>query len=166
MMKYSRTETLNLSNQIKQDLCLEYLNKLISDEGCSSPIPVFVNNELVINMDCVEADLANASGRLRNKSMDSAFVILDNAGTNLEILLVEFRFNYANLKNLNRNEMLGKVLGSTSALLPISNIHGNYIFVFETNLKNQAISRLNRMNPQIPTHYIAMDISDLKSIYF
>lgn len=165
-MKYSRTETLRLSNLINQNLCLEYLNELISDEGCSSPHPIFVNNEIVLNMDCVEADLANAGGRLRDKSMDSAFVIIDNTGTISEILLVEFRFNYVNLKNLNRNELLGKVSGSTSALNPLSNIHNQYVFVFKSSLKNQAISRLNRMNPRIPTHYIAMDINDLRSNYF
>lgn len=165
-MKYSRTETLNLSDQIEQDLCLEYLNKLISDEGCSSPLPVFVNNEIVLNMDCVEADLANSNGRLKDKSMDSVFVIIDNNGANAEILLVEFRFNYQSFRNLKRDKMLGKVSGSISALFPISNIHGKYIFVFESSLKNQAISRLNRMNPRIPTDYIAMDINDLKSIYF
>lgn len=165
-MKYSKTETLKLSAQINKDRCLEYLNDLILKEGCSETMPVFVNNEIILDMDCVELQLAMANSRNQNKSMDSAFVIADNVGTKKEILLVEFRFNYTNMKNLDRNELEGKVAGSINSLNPITNIHNQYFFIFNSSLKNQAISRLNRMLPRIPNNYIATDIADLKLKFF
>jgi hypothetical protein len=165
-MKYSETETRNLSAQINKDMCLEDLNDLIVKEGCSETLPVFVNNEIVLDMDCVELKLAKAESRKQNKSMDSAFVIADNSGTKKDILLVEFRFNYTNMKNLDRNELEGKVSGSLNSLKSITNIHTQHYFIFDSSLKNQALSRLNRMNPRIPTYYIATDISEFKSMFF
>ena len=150
MMKYSKIETLELSAQINKDRCLDYLNDLILKEGCSETMPVFVNNEIVLDMDCVELQLATANVRNQNKSMDSAFIIADNAGGIIEILLVEFRFNYTNLKNLKRDDLEGKVSGSIACLIPFTNIHSNYFFIFVSSLKNQAINRLNRMLPRIP----------------
>jgi hypothetical protein len=165
-MKYSETETLKLSAQINKDQCLLGLNVLISKEGCSETMPVFVNNEIILDMDCVELQLAMANTRKQNKSMDSAFVITDNSGKKKEILFVEFRFNYTNLKNLDRKELEGKVSGSINSLNPITNIHNQYFFIFNSNLKNQAISRLKRMLPRIDNNYIATDITELKSNFF
>ncbi len=165
-MKYSRVETLNLAAQINKEECLEDLNKLILREGCSDTMPVFKKNEVVLDMDCVEYELATTEGRTFNKSMDSAFVIVNDDGTAREIILVEFRFNYQSLKNLDKDDLLDKVSGSTNALKNTFSIHQRYIFIFNSNLKQQAINWLFRKYPRLPLSYIALDINDLKSVLF
>jgi hypothetical protein len=79
---------------------------------------------------------------------------------------MEFRFNYQNLKNLDRQKLIDKVKGSTTALSNPTNLHKKYYFVFNSNLKQQAISRLNRMNPMIPQNYIAVDMRDVMDLFF
>lgn len=165
-MKYSKVETLALSVQIDKVGCLIDLNTLILKEGCLDTMPVFINNEVVIDMDCVELRIAQAERRNRNKSMDSSFVIVDCSINANEILLVEFRFNYENMKNLDKKSLFNKVLGSRNALSPLTNIHDKYIFIFDTDLKQQAISRFRRMVPSMPNNFIATDIHFLKAAYF
>ena len=94
MKKYSIKGTESLATQINVFSCLEDLNSLITREGCKKIMPFFAHDEIVIDMDCVEAKIANELLRNKNRSMDSAFVISDIADIDEEILLVEFRFNY------------------------------------------------------------------------
>ncbi|WPV63752.1 hypothetical protein [Chitinophaga sp. LS1] len=164
-MKYSKQATENYAKSIRKKDCLELIDTLIRREGHEGSTG-FNGNEVVLNMDCVEEKKANQEGRLLNKSMDSAFIAEDETGTQQEIVLVEFRFNYQSLKNLDRNSLLGKVAGSTSALGNPTNMHDEYYFVFNPDLKQQAISRFNRMNPAIPQQYKAVDISDVKDMFF
>ena len=96
--------------------------------------------------------------------MDTTFAISDSI--TLEMLLVELRFNYTNLANLNRTVLLEKVSGSHLTLKNIENIHRDYIFIFQPHLVQQAINRLQRMNPRIPNNYVAMDLSQLIQLYF
>lgn len=96
--------------------------------------------------------------------MDTTFAISNTSS--IEMLLVELRFNYRNLSNLDRNELLGKVSGSINLLGNSVVINNNYIFIFQPNLIQQAINRLQRMNPRIPNNYIAMDLNQLISVYF
>ncbi len=82
-----------------------------------------------------------------------------------EMLLVELRFNYQNLKNLKKSDLEGKVRGSV-ALLPNNVIHTEYLFIFQPNLVAEARRRLARMNPVIPNNYKTMDLDKLKETYF
>ena len=165
-MKYSKFKTIKLSVLLNKSECLVDINTLIIKEGCLEDMPMFVNSEVIIDMDCVERNLSIEQGRAGtpNKSMDSAFVISDNI--NIEILLVEYRFNYTKMKNLDKASLLGKVIGSISALNPMLNIHPRYFYIFNSDLKNQAIRRFRNMNPSMPNDYIATDISELKALYF
>lgn len=161
MLRYSKIDTEKLAIDINKTECLVYLNKLIIDEGCLDEMPVFENNEVVINMDCVEKLVAKSENRKQLKSMDSSFVI-----GNDQILLTEFRFNYKKMSNLNREELFGKVLGSKNALNNSQNIHNQYFFIFNSNLKYQAIRRFRNMVPSMPNEYIAIDILDFKNMFF
>jgi hypothetical protein len=165
-MKYSKIETINLSVLINKKQCLKNLNELIITEGCTDVMPVFTNEEIVLDMDFVEGRTASEQKRIPHKSMDSAFMIIDKEGDNKEILLVEFRFNYSNMKNLDKKSLFDKVAGSELALKSPTNLHNKYIFIFNTNLKNQAIRRFRNMVPSMPKNYIATDINDLKVLYF
>ncbi|HTI57426.1 hypothetical protein [Mucilaginibacter sp.] len=165
-MKYSKQATENFAKQIHKEECLESINQLIIDEGCVDQNLNFLGDEVVLNMDCVEGKVASIEKRSPVKSMDSAFVAEDISGTSQEIVFVEYRFNYKNLSNLKKQDLFGKVVGSTSTLNQPSNIHGNYYFIFNSNLKQQAKNRFNRMNPAMPQHYVATDMHDIKNIFF
>jgi hypothetical protein len=165
-MRYSKPETLNLSAHLNRNNCLEDLNQLILNEGYSDVPPVSIDNKIVLNMDCVESELAKEEARNQNMSMDSAFVIVSNDKSIKEILLVEFRFNYQSLTHLKRDDLLNKVSGSTNALKNTLNIHQRYIFVFSSNLKEQAVRWLFRKYPRVPNNYVATDIAELKSLLF
>lgn len=160
-MRYSKFKTLKLAVNLQKQDCLQNLNTLVVAEGCTEAMPFFTNNEVIIDMDCVERKVAASNGRLQFKSMDSAFVNYID-----EIVLVEFRFNYVNMKNLDKVSLFGKVSGSTAALTGYGNIHNRYFFIFNSTLKNQAIRRFRDMNPSMPQNYIATDLIDLKAIYF
>jgi hypothetical protein len=166
MIKYSISDTLTLAAHINMSGCLKDLNNFILNEGCADAMPVFVGNEVVIDTDCIERKIARKERRNRNKSMDSSFVIIDDINSSKEIMLVESRFNYQNMKNLNQQELFDKVIGTIQALNYPSNIHNKYIYIFNSNLKQQAIRRFRNMVPSMPNNYIATDIRDLKATYF
>ena len=95
--------------------------------------------------------------------MDCTFAISDDTKT--EMLLVEFRFNYVNLQNLNRNKLVDKVQCSHEILGDPIPINKNSIFIFQKNLKAQAQSRIYRMYPRVPSNYLVMDLDDLKQFF-
>lgn len=165
-MKYSKQATLDYAKAIDKEMCLEPVNTLIVNEGYNGSTTNFQGDEMIINMDCVEGRVASNDKRSPNKSMDSAFVIQDGSGTTHEIVFVEYRFNYKSMRNLDKSALYGKVNGSTFALKNPTNIHGNYYFVFASNLKQQAIRHLYSLNPKMPQHYAAVDMEDIKSIFF
>jgi hypothetical protein len=164
-MKYSKQATVEFAKNINKEECLEPINQLVVKEGFCEEI-LLDDDILLINMDCVEAKVASSQKKTFNKSMDSAFLTKDSTGTKQEIVFVEYRFNYQNMKNLKKEELFGKVAGSTSALNTPPNIHEDYYFVFNSNLKQQAISRFNRMNPAMPQHYKPIDMTDVKNLFF
>ena len=166
MKKYSLNETITFADLINKTCCLEDLNVLISREGCMETIPFFIENEVAIDMDCVEVLISNELSRNRNKSMDSAFIITENDFEESEILLVEFRFNYTCMRNIKKDSLLGKVEGTINALNNQLNIHPEYIFVFNSNLIQQAIRRFRNINPKLPTNYKITDIAGLKHLFF
>lgn len=166
MTKYSKVETLSLAKRINKEQCLVDLNNLIINEGFSGTVPIFIQNEIVIDMDCVEKIVADEERRNRNKSMDCVLVIIDSVNSTKEILMVEFRFNYINMRNLDRNSLYGKVDGTKINLLNELNICNEYLFIFNSNMKQQAINRFRRMIPNLPINYIVLDIDDLKLRYF
>jgi len=165
-MRYSKDKTLNHVQSLAFPNCLKCLDLLVIREGLCNSSGLFNPDILVLDLDCVEACLASKERRLKVKSMDFAFAISGGEPTELFMVLVELRFNYKNLQNLNRVELLGKVDGSTIALGGSIPINEKKIFVFKDNLKEQAKSRLFRMNPQVPNNFIVMDVIELKETYF
>lgn len=165
-MKYSKQATEDFARQIGKEECLEPIDQLILKEGCTDQNISLNSNELILNMDCVEGKVASAEKRQPNKSMDSAFIAENQDGTNQHIVFVEYRFNYSNLSNLKKADLFGKVAGSSAALSHSANIYTNNYFVFNSDIKQQAISRFNRMNPAMPQHYVALDMYDIKNLFF
>lgn len=164
-MKYCKKETLNHTISNIFPCCIKDFNRLIYDEDDNlNKLPHLFQDVLVIDLDCVEKNKAKSEKRAQCKTMDSTFAILN--GSSIEMLLVELRFNYKNLSNLDRKELLGKVSGSINLLGNSININNRFIFVFQPNLLQQAINRLQRMNPRIPNNYVAMDLNQLINSYF
>lgn len=166
-MKYSKPETLAHIVSVNNPGCLTVFNDLIVKEGYDGVGNVFNDDIIVLDMDCVEINNArNEGNRNRNSSMDCTFAIKDEVNNNVEMLLVELRFNYQKLKKLKQEKLLDKVSGSTLALGTSVPICTTYVFIFKTNLKEQARSWFFRRFPAIPRNYVVMDILDLKAIYF
>ncbi len=165
-MKYAKKATVEFAKHIGKEECLEPVDQLIINEGCIDQNINFNGDELVLNMDCVEGKIALLEKRHCNKSMDSAFIAEDLNGASQQIVFVEYRFNYVNLSNVKKQDLFGKVTGSTLALNNPTNIHPNYYYVFNSNVKQQARSRFNRMNPAMPQHHIAVDMFDIKNLFF
>lgn len=160
-MKYSKQATVVYAGALSKKECLEPINDFILREGYNEGALGFATDDEVIDMDCVEHLIASHEKRNPSKSMDSSFI-----ADNDEVVFMEFRFNYQNLKNLDRQKLIDKVKGSTTALNNPTNLHKKYYFVFNSNLKQQAINRFNRMNPMIPQNYIAVDMGDVMELFF
>lgn len=159
-MKYNNNETLNHIVSKSYPCCVKDFNEVVFNEDDSlSEIPDYFAETDVIDLDCVEIERARIERRNQISTMDCTFAISDNE--NLEMLLVELRFNYKNLSNLNRQKLIDKVSGSLSILGNTVKINNTYVFIFQPNLVEQATSRMRRMNPIIPNNYIAMDLNEL-----
>ncbi|MFD1770842.1 hypothetical protein [Sphingobacterium suaedae] len=165
-MKYSKSSTLNHPLAQSYPECVKDINQVIFDEDDNLVVPGNSFTEVeVIDLDCVESKVAKKEKRSPNKTCDITFVVEN--GTDSKSLLVELRFNYKNLSNLKKDDLVGKVAGS-KYLVEDDNtsVHEKNIFIFQPNLVQQAINRMQRMNPRVPTDYTAMDIETLKSEYF
>lgn len=164
-MKYNKVETKKHIVSQTYSCCVKDFNQIVLDEDDSLvELPSIFTNVEVLDLDCVEIAVARSEHRNQNRTMDTTFTISD--ASKLEMLLVELRFNYTNLANLNRIELLEKVAGSKLILGNSVKIFEDYIFIFQPSLVQQAINRLQRMNPRIPNNYVAMDLGQLLSIYF
>lgn len=164
-MKYNKVETKKHVVSQENPCCVKDFNLVILNEDNSlAVLPNVFTDVEIIDLDCVEIEKARSNNRNQNRTMDTTFAISDSNA--LKMLLVELRFNYVNLANLNRNELLEKVSGSELILGTNVTIHQDYIFIFQPHLVQQAINRLQRMNPRIPNNYIAMDLDELLQRYF
>jgi hypothetical protein len=163
-MKYNYIETTNHIIAKTFQSSLVDLDELIFKEDDSlSEVGNEFDNSIVIDLDYVEILRAQADKINQKSTMDCTFSISDETKT--ELLLVEFRFNYVNLQNLNRNKLIDKVKCSLEILGDSIPVNENNIFIFKKNLKAQAQSRIYRMYPRVPNNYIVMDLDDLKQFF-
>lgn len=164
-MKYNKNKTLTHIISKTYPCCVKDYNEIVKHEDNSlTEVPNYFTKTDVIDLDCVERERAKSEKRNQISTMDSTFAISDDE--NLEMLLIELRFNYKNLSNLNRQKLIDKVSGSLSILGNTVKISNTYIFIFQSNLVEQATNRMRRMNPIIPNNYVAMDLNKLIAQYF
>lgn len=165
-MKYSRILTQNHPVSLIKPECLINFNDLNVTEGFDEIVDLFADNIIVLDLDCVELKNALTENRNKRSSMDCTFAIVVEGTVDHEMLMVELRYNYISMRNLSGKKLIEKVSGSTLALGDSTTINGKSIFIFKTDLKEQAKSRLFRMLPRVPSDYIIMDLYELKAQYF
>lgn len=166
-MKYSNEKTREMAKAIGFPKCLEDLNTIVSRDGCLVAMPYFTKMEIVIDMDCVESNIARSEGRNNNKSMDSAFVTLDEDGSS-KIVFAEFRFNYKSMKNLRAKDLRGKKKYSLQNLKQLGelNFHDKFYYIFNDNLKEQARRYFRSLYPSMPNNFKPITIEEMKVAFF
>lgn len=141
--------------------CLELLDEITQKESDKKVKTPFLN-EMALNLDAVET----ASPRTKNKAtMDVAFGISKNAGKSGQIILCEYRLNYKSVKKISKSGLDAKIKGSSELLGGEVPIYKPYLFVFNSNVKASAISKLRRFSSN-KVVYRALDIQDLYHDYF
>jgi hypothetical protein len=167
-MKYCPETTKTHNIAIKYESCIEEINSLIEKEGYKGSLPLFSNSESILNMDLAEILVSESIGRKeKNKSMDMAFGISDpDNSSKKQMLMVELKFNMTDFYGLKKQDLEGKVAGSTAILADSPPLYKQYIFIFKENHIHEAISRMYRMVPKIESNYMALDMESLKERFF
>lgn len=140
--------------------CIEKIDTLCKRDGArKTPFC----DEVCINLDGVEKELAKEDKRNNRKTMD--FSIGLKQGKQIRLVLIELRLRYKNINNLSKSELDSKIKNSKAILGQSPNLLNHYYFIFAPNLKNQAHRNLRRLysNKSIVS---GVDLSDLKEIYF
>ena len=157
---YCCDSTMGHSISIKYPNCIEKISEVITKEGGKTNS---FKNEKIINIDKVEITKAQSENRDLSKTVDIAFCIKKTK--NINIVLVEFRFNYLNVNNLSKSDLDKKINYSKQLLSSDVQIHDVFYFVFSPQIKNQAYSKLRRLYSNKSSH-IAININDLNEIFF
>lgn len=165
-MKYCKTTTITHPVALAYPEIIEDINIVIEREGHQSTTIIFDTNTVVINLDIAEARVSLAEKRARSKSMDISFGAISADESSRKMVLVELRFNYENLRNVYKGALEEKIEGSKNILGGNIEIHEEYIFIFQTNLVEQAKNRFFRTRPSIRNTYRIMDINQLQALYF
>ena len=166
-MKYCYPTTFNHSVASLCPNVLENINSLAVREGFMTGAPLFPQMEIVINMDDVEAHNAYLVPRKQVRSMDLAFAISSQDKRTKEMVLVDLKLNVGpSLSSILKDELVEKIVESRKTLGNEVKIHGQYIFIFQTNLVEQARRLFFKWNPRLDGENTSMDMDRLKSTYF
>lgn len=163
---YCKDSTCELSISKRHTSCLVCLDQLVCDETISlSTRPnIFSDEVIVLNLDCVERNIATDEHRSRKRTVDLVFAG-KSGEVSIQVVLVELRYNYINMQKLKRVVLIEKVDHSKELLIG-NDIFPKVFFVFETDLKQQAKNRLNRMVPKVPSDFEVIDNEELNSLFF
>ena len=158
--KYCKETTIQHPIALKFENCVEDIGTVSIAEGAKkSPF----SHEVCINLDKVERLLAKKQKREAQRTMDISFGI--KYGNQKRILLCEYRLNYKNVNNLKKSELDLKISNSKSLVGQDPLVHNYYLFIFNSNLKNQAYHVLRRLYANNNTIEV-MDLIDLKNHFF
>jgi len=83
-------------------------------------------------------------------------------------MFVEFRFNYKSMKNLKAKDLRDKKKFSKKHVndFGYTNIHQNYYYIFNPDLKAQARRYFRSLYPSMPNNFKPITISELKDNFF
>ncbi len=165
-MIYSKKATISAANSMSFRKCITNYEMLVRKEGCVIAYPIFLSNELVIDMDCAESITAKIAKRTNNKSMDSAFIALN--GFSELVVLVELRFNYKSMNNLRAKDLKAKKQFTSKIFSDngFNNFHNQCYYIFDDNLKEQARRHFRNLHPSMPSSFKPLKIEELKDLFF
>lgn len=170
-MKYCKTTTTahSLYSQFP-DCVLLISEEVIKENGNGS---VFINDEECIDMDQVER-MQKRPAPIATMDMVigiSQKVHINNNGyikeaiKSSQMLLVEFKFNCKAPANIKLQDIKDKIRGAKNLLGTETPVCKDYIFIFQTDKKSQAISHFSRLfSNRCPCKI--MDIAEFKQLYF
>lgn len=127
---------------------------------------IFDDNCMGVDLDELEKAIAQQEQRNRNKSMDMGLMLCTQG--NKQLVLVEFRLNYADVVNVKKTDLDDKVQYSTECVTHYLNekIYPKQYFVFNKKSIQQGRERLRRMNPKCNPNYLACGVQDLLNLFF
>lgn len=158
--EYCKDTTTHHQIAKKYKKCIVDLDTFCKEEGAKkTPF----SNEKCINLDMVENIIAQHDKRNSRKTMDAFFGIKLNHQK--KVILCEFRLNYKNVNNLSKSELDAKLSNSINIVGQTPMIDKTYLFVFNSNIKNQAYRRLRALYSNKKSMK-AIDLNELKSLYF
>lgn len=158
--KYCSKTTKQHPICLKSSTFIEEIDSVCKNDGAKkTPF----SNEICLNLDKLENELAKLQKRNSSKTMDFYFCI--TRGKSLGVVLCELRLNYKNPNNLSKSELDKKISDSIRIIGHTPSILKPYIFVFNSKIKNQALSKIRRLyaNKKFAT---ALDLNDLYRYYF
>ncbi|KAF2518361.1 hypothetical protein E0W68_10090 [Flavobacterium salilacus subsp. salilacus] len=138
------------------------IEKLLVNEGLKGANPFTDTEHLVVNMDHVETYFAKKEKRNERSSMDFSFGI---SSPSEKYVLAELRFNYKKITNISKVDLIHKVEGSITTLKGKVELNSEYLFIFQSNQKEQARSLFYR-NLRMPKNYLVKDVTELKTDFF
>lgn len=159
---YCFTTTTNHPVAQQYEDCLELLDDITQNESNTNIKTPFLG-EKVLNLDKVE----KATSRVRNNAtMDVTFGISKNQGKSGQVLLCEYRLNYKSVNKISKSGLDAKIKGSKDLLGSEIPIYTPYLFVFNSNIKASAVSKLRRFSNNKKGLYRAVDIQELYEDFF
>ena len=157
---YASEKTRQHPVSLKFHDCVERIDDIIIREGGDKDT---FTEEVAINLDKVEKNLARRQKRNLQKSVDMAFCIIYGKETN--VVLTEIRLNVKKKFEISRSELEAKVRHSEEILISEIKIHKKYYYIFPKEKLGKANYQLRSLFKHEPYH-IALDIEGLKELFF
>ena len=158
---YCKTTTESHPLSLKHKDCLKGINEIIFQEGGKKNI--FEHHQTALDLDDIEVKLKYPE---RRSTMDMSFGISVDT-KNPKMVLVDLKFNHKSAKTLGKYDLESKINGSLDLLSRDIQILGEYYFIFNDNLKNEARSHFNRLFAGHPNcKYIPLKLTELKKMFF
>ena len=159
--KYCPVTTKNHHISQKHTSCMTMINELCVKEGANkTPF----NDECCFNIDRVEEIIAHKEKRVKHSTID--FFIGVKFDNNFGVLLCELKLNVKNVKNFSREDIDNKIKYSINIIGHEPKIIKPYLFIFQSNIRNEATNRLRRLFTNKPNFIQVNDLSQFKENYF
>ena len=165
-MKYCQDTTETHPLSLAHPHFVEDIHAIAMAEGYSRAPVIFENAERALNLDKVKEPIYNALGQDLPRSMDMTIGLKSDDTLHRQMLLVEFKLKVKIPTNVDGKDLIEKVNQSVKMLGETLPIREEYIFIFHSDIKEEARSRFSRRFTKIPRTYIVMDMETFKATYF
>lgn len=158
---YCEETTRNHQITLNCSKCIQKIDAICKKDGAKNTC---FKEEVCLNLDEYETFSSKRKGTERQKTMDFCIGV-KSPNDKKNMVLVELRLKYKNINNLRKKELEEKINHSIDILGQTPIIMNHYYFVFSSDKKNEALSRLRRIYSNKSNVY-GIDLCDLKQIFF